>query len=1428
MPPTIVPPQEATEVRGWLLPFLRSLQKAKRLAPIPLLMLALLGTAALRFDGALVAEELRMNTVTMPIEIMGQDGHIEQVSIDVSNPSGVDSMYIVGHALGYHNSPALWEGTIERDEKASYRVNGGAWLPISNDNANVRFPERTYMGIGGAFHTLRLTVPVSNIVGGANTIEFRFNGTEGVSSGYRILELDLLGPGGVSRIGNTTFLEEDPETWEAPVGYGSPSDVTAGEQWWTQRNSLKASPLPGSSIIVASCSDCHAYSGFDLKYFNYSNTSIVERSQFHGLTEEQGNQIAAYIRQVELDRTDGRETSPYARPWNPPYQPGPSLTDRGEDDFTAGAGYEAVLDSDDEMPSYLFPDVGGNVPNTNPSREDMRGAMHLGSFYGADEDAWGNRLNYQNIPIAIQYPDWNNWLPDIHPFDSFGYNDFTATDLWQYHNDMYDRLDTPSEVGDEIDEFREWFVGESVRNGIEEIFQRVNYEFDDFPGQNSYDISYSTNPSGYHLGKQGLMAWEAVKTWEVLSRNKLQDLGDDMFGGLVTPEPWVGVGDPLRAIGSRATDDPPYFWPGSQAIVFDLSPHKHGDGSFPDEGSYGPPGTALLQFYFSTAWYDVQLLISREQTGVQDQGGGSPIDWSYQDALLGDLERSSDVSNFWRRLRSRVYAVQTHNNYWMMRRTGNGGMGSFAGQDPHVNNFFEIFGLAANPSGTIWTGNNTADETLARAATEEFLNELFEFRASVPVLEWARGGDGYQPNTYSPTAYGGNPPLFNYFAWADNVYRLLPILQAWGTRESLVSDIAHWGESMWPNGNWEQWYSSADDPPETTLTSPSNGQVFVAPASISLKANVSPGDAPVVRVEFYADGTLVGTDQNSPYETTMSNVGIGTYVLTAIAFDTNGLQGPSVSVSVTVEQQSTAPPTVMLTQPANGRVYVAPATFTFAAEALPGDAPIARVEFYSGQTLVLTDTSAPYGGSISGVEVGTYVLKAKAIDQNDNVGESAPVAVSVVEATGENNQFIPLLPGWNLISTYIDPKDPDLVAVLAGIIDFVTVVVDGDGNLFIPGSEINDIGTWRVGEGYQIFVTDAVTLEIVGQPLNPAATAIPLGQGWNQSAYLRNSGMLTSEALGSIAGQLVVVKDGFGRVYIPDLEIDQIGDMLPGQGYKMYVSASSVLLYPPNEGGLLDGGLFASRSFEQRLIRRNTAQVPPSLARVGNTESAGLPPLTSFVYGGYAAASTATLVLNISDMLEGYLVGVRTASGDIVGEAVIRDGRAIVSVLGEDPLDPDGTSGASEGDELDVYVLGTDGQELEQYTLVEPFDLLRGREISTPIPYGADGLWLASMQAGSVGDEGDDVPGTIELSATNYPNPFSQTTTIAYSLDRTADVELRIVDILGRHVATLVSKIQEPGTYQAVFDPSQLASGIYFYHLRANNQMHTGHMTLAR
>jgi hypothetical protein len=73
----------------------------------------------------------------------------------------------------------------------------------------------------------------------------------------------------------------------------------------------------------------------------------------------------------------------------------------------------------------------------------------------------------------------------------------------------------------------------------------------------------------------------------------------------------------------------------------------------------------------------------------------------------------------------------------------------------------------------------------------------------------------------------------------------------------------------------------------------------------------------------------------------------------------------------------------------------------------------------------------------------------------------------------------------------------------------------------------------------------------------------------------------------------------------------------------------------------------------------------------------------------------------------------------------------------------------------------------------------------------------------------------LELSQ-NYPNPFNPTTQISYTVAHNARVSLKVFDVLGREVATLVDGVKTAGNYAVIFNAGNLSSGVYFYRLQAD------------
>lgn len=98
------------------------------------------------------------------------------------------------------------------------------------------------------------------------------------------------------------------------------------------------------------------------------------------------------------------------------------------------------------------------------------------------------------------------------------------------------------------------------------------------------------------------------------------------------------------------------------------------------------------------------------------------------------------------------------------------------------------------------------------------------------------------------------------------------------------------------------------------------------------------------------------------------------------------------------------------------------------------------------------------------------------------------------------------------------------------------------------------------------------------------------------------------------------------------------------------------------------------------------------------------------------------------------------------------------------------------------------------------------------------------------------LPKTIASTATpkqtalfgNYPNPFNPTTTIRFDIAQEGFVSLRVFDVLGREVSTLVSEWMEPGSYSRVLDASSFATGVYFYRLQVGRFADTRKLILTK
>jgi hypothetical protein len=111
---------------------------------------------------------------------------------------------------------------------------------------------------------------------------------------------------------------------------------------------------------------------------------------------------------------------------------------------------------------------------------------------------------------------------------------------------------------------------------------------------------------------------------------------------------------------------------------------------------------------------------------------------------------------------------------------------------------------------------------------------------------------------------------------------------------------------------------------------------------------------------------------------------------------------------------------------------------------------------------------------------------------------------------------------------------------------------------------------------------------------------------------------------------------------------------------------------------------------------------------------------------------------------------------------------------------------------------------------------------STASPYVTSGIGTATPI-----ETGDELPMTAELFQ-NYPNPFNPVTTISFDIPNTSDVSVKIYDLMGREVSTLVSRTLSAGHHEVRWDARENASGLYLYRLMAGSFVTSKTLTLLK
>ena len=430
------------------------------------------------------------------------------------------------------------------------------------------------------------------------------------------------------------------------------------------------------------------------------------------------------------------------------------------------------------------------TPNPNPTDADIRAKIHVGEV--TDPADWGNRIGIQDIPIAIEYPDWNNWLPDVHPFTSYGYNDFTGSELWTRLGELETRLDTPGEVATEANTYRNWFfcqvyTGTGCGNkGMLEPFERIDYAYENWPGKSLFDLPNTAgNQARFYLGTLGFVQLLSVKQWGVVNERHLQDMGDEFFGGRTVPAGKNGAGSPMQ-IGLTARTATACSVGRSRPAPSSTRPRTRTRRS--GSPAWGPTGPLPA---------DERVLLDgvvrraddssrRESPGVRIEQRGAQ--WTGATSSRSSTTRRTAPGSATTRGRtgSRSTCGRAPQR---LRVPGRGGAGARRSAFRPRGGRWSGSASTSRRTRLDWTGRLDPDQAFVKHAAVLSNGAWLEWIASVPVAWWERGDPqannrAFEPASYTPTAYPGSGYYYDAYTWADNAYRMPSHLLNWGASAS--------------------------------------------------------------------------------------------------------------------------------------------------------------------------------------------------------------------------------------------------------------------------------------------------------------------------------------------------------------------------------------------------------------------------------------------------------------------------------------------------------------------------------------------------------------------------------------------------------------------------------------------------------------------
>ncbi|OUW60548.1 MAG: hypothetical protein CBD58_04615 [bacterium TMED198] len=410
------------------------------------------------------------------------------------------------------------------------------------------------------------------------------------------------------------------------------------------------------------------------------------------------------------------------------------------------------------------------------------------------------------------------------------------------------------------------------------------------------------------------------------------------------------------------------------------------------------------------------------------------------------------------------------------------------------------------------------------------------------------------------------------------------------------------------------------------------------------------------------------------------------------------------------------------------------------------------------------------------------------------VSSIEPVCTVVQELTIEAFKY-------NIVSVNNIPSSTNVEDVLFGA--DVVIAANDDNAFYAPAFGVNQLDDIDVVEGLKVFISSAEdqTVACEGIPFNVSETTMVCeALKYNLLGYFAQEPMSAMDAFSSYNDDLLIVKDDSGNFYAPGFGVMTLTELNPGDGYSLFLNGEDDLVFTYPTDGL-------ARTNQAEIAQWEDFKLQSASEYYDVVETGLFHPIV---------ITSLTGEVEVGDELAAY------ANGQLVGATRVVDPSMVVLSAWE------AVHGADFGVDIDLP-----GYELGDRIELRLWSASQGRELHVSANLNGNAYGTTPLTSGTASVMNASAVPTQTALMQNYPNPFNPVTTIGFSLEAAGNVTLKVYDLSGREVATLVDSHMDRGSHNVGWNGRDamnkpVSAGLYIYAMTSGGSTITKKMVLMK